>query len=133
MKVINALLESSCKFLQEILNSSIICMQLQQSNLLGFSHNFLYTTRVLSRNICRLGGEEGKAENFDLRSPETQFREQVFLNYKVHKLTFFLFPNCHSMQHGGGGSWKVWGGSWEVWGRSFPPTPTPPHLTPPTE
>ena len=33
------------------------------------------------------GGGGRKAENLKFRCPETQLREQFFLNYTVHKLT----------------------------------------------
>ena len=41
------------------------------------------------RRVYSLGGGGGgrKAENLKFRCPETQLREQFFLNYTVHKLT----------------------------------------------
>ena len=42
------------------------------------------------------GGVEGRQTVWNFRSPETQCREQFFLNYKVHKL---FFPNHHRLQY----------------------------------
>ena len=76
----------------------------------------------------RDGGGKQKILNF--RSPETQFREQWFLNYKVHKLT----SNHHRLQHYGGGGGGGGGGKLEGLGRKLycavqgedPPAPPPP-------
>ena len=57
-------------------------------------------TRVLSRNFCL------KAENIDFRSPETQFREHCFFNYKCTNELDFCFQitvACHIVGEGGAG------------------------------